>query len=195
MRCISTTGEMQSLAMEWRRGGVSVAFVPTMGFLHEGHLALIRRARRNAERVVVSIFVNPTQFGPNEDFESYPRDEARDAGLLEAEGVDVLFLPSAGEMYPGGGGVYVDEASLSTSLCGADRPGHFRGVLTIVCKLFQIVLPDVAVFGRKDAQQAALIQRYRPRHAVALRVVRVAQQGLQRVLDEVAHLVYLRGGS
>jgi pantoate--beta-alanine ligase len=130
-----------------------------MGCLHEGHLSLIRAARAHADVVVVSIFVNPIQFGPAEDLDSYPRDFERDAGLCRKEKVDVLFFPSVEEMFDVGHSVYVEESRLSGSLCGVARPGHFRGVATVVAKLFNIVEPDIAVFGRKDAQQARIIER------------------------------------
>ncbi len=130
-----------------------------MGFLHEGHLSLIREAGRRTDRVVVSIFVNPTQFGPNEDFAAYPRDFERDRKLTEAEGADIIFNPAAVEMYPPGHCTHVDVDSLTETLCGASRPGHFRGVTTVVTKLFTAVKPHVAVFGQKDAQQAAVIRR------------------------------------
>lgn len=159
MKTVHDPSDMQSLARCYRRQGAKVGFVPTMGSLHEGHLSLVRRARRLADCVVVSIFVNPIQFGPGEDFEQYPRDAKRDATLLSDEGVDLLFMPRAAEMYATDASVFLDEDDLSRGLCGAKRPGHFRGVLTVVCKLFMLVQPSVAVFGRKDAQQAALIQQ------------------------------------
>jgi pantoate--beta-alanine ligase len=131
-----------------------------MGYLHEGHLSLVREARRNNDIVVVSIFVNPTQFGPNEDLASYPRDFERDSALLDREGVDFIFAPEAEDMYPAGYATYVDvEGELTGRLCGASRPGHFRGVATVVSKLFNIVAPDRAYFGIKDAQQVAVIRR------------------------------------
>jgi len=150
---------MQQAALAWRRDGKKIGFVPTMGALHEGHMSLAKLARREADAVVVSIFVNPLQFGPREDFEKYPRDMERDAELCRKSGVDVIFNPAAAEMYPGQSALFVDEGELSKQLCGKFRPGHFRGVLTVVAKLFNIVLPDAAVFGQKDAQQAILIQR------------------------------------
>jgi pantoate--beta-alanine ligase len=139
--------------------GRRIGLVPTMGCLHEGHLSLVRRAGSLADCVVVSIFVNPTQFGPNEDFSRYPREFERDSELCREAGVDVLFHPSAAVMYEGEHSVYVDEQRLAAGLCGRSRPGHFRGVLTVVAKLFNIVQPDVAVFGGKDAQQARLVQQ------------------------------------
>jgi pantoate--beta-alanine ligase len=136
-----------------------VGFVPTMGYLHEGHLALVRAARQQNAHVVVSIFVNPTQFGPNEDFERYPRDEARDLALLHDERVDAVFLPSLKEIYPDGASTFVDVAGVSEQLEGAHRPGHFRGVATVVAKLFNIIQPQRAYFGRKDAQQLVLVRK------------------------------------
>jgi pantoate--beta-alanine ligase len=140
--------------------GNTIGFVPTMGFLHEGHRSLIDAARENgADFVVVSIFVNPTQFGPNEDFERYPRDEAKDRGLLESRNVDLLFLPAVDVMYPPGSQTMVRVGGVAKPLEGERRPGHFDGVATVVLKLFDIVQPDLAVFGRKDAQQCAVIER------------------------------------
>lgn len=143
-----------------KKEGKSVGLVPTMGYLHEGHLSLVREARRNNEIVVVSIFVNPTQFGPNEDLASYPRDFERDSSLLDEAGVDYIFAPEIHDMYSHGYATYVDvEGELTGRLCGASRPGHFRGVATVVSKLFNIVAPERAYFGIKDAQQVAVIRR------------------------------------
>jgi len=137
----------------------SVGFVPTMGYLHEGHLSLVKRAKAENETVVVSIFVNPTQFGPEEDFARYPRDFGRDTALLEGEGVDLIFAPSAEDMYPEGSDGWVEVGKITERLEGAIRPGHFKGVTTVVAKLFNIVQPHRAYFGQKDAQQAIVIKK------------------------------------
>lgn len=159
MQTIETIAAMRRWSEAERRENRRVALVPTMGFLHEGHLALVRAAKQAADRTVVSIFVNPTQFGPNEDFAAYPRDFARDRELLAKEKVDVLFHPAVDEMYPAGAQTLVEVEKLSLPLCGAARPGHFRGVATVVTKLFNIALPHVAVFGEKDYQQLQIIRR------------------------------------
>jgi len=159
MITIQSPDEMQDWSIKQIRGGKRISLVPTMGYLHEGHLSLIRLARQYGDRVVVSIFINPTQFGPKEDLSRYPRNFARDSELCQAEGVEVIFHPDALAMYPDGYSVHVCEESLSTGLCGASRPGHFRGVTTVVAKLFNIILPSVAVFGEKDAQQLRVIRR------------------------------------
>jgi pantoate--beta-alanine ligase len=152
---------MRAWSQAERARGRKIGFVPTMGFLHEGHLRLVDRAKELADRVVLSIFVNPLQFGPKEDFSKYPRDLARDRQLAHGRGVDCLFVPDAGEMYPGGGEpvARVTAGPAGDRLEGAARPGHFTGVLTVVSKLFHLVEPDVAVFGRKDFQQAMLVKR------------------------------------
>ena len=150
---------MQRLAEAWRRQGRGIGFVPTMGFLHVGHLSLIRIAKQRSDIVVVSIFVNPTQFGPKEDLKRYPRDLARDKKFVRGEGCDVLFVPRSQDMYPSGYTTYVTVEGLSKGLCGRSRPTHFRGVTTVVAKLFHIVKPHLAVFGQKDAQQAVILQR------------------------------------
>lgn len=150
---------MQELARQWRREGKRIGFVPTMGYLHEGHLTLMRRAREENDIVVASIFVNPLQFGVGEDYEEYPRDLDRDAPLAEGAGVDYLFVPSVKEMYPRGYQTFVEVTEVTRGLCGASRPGHFRGVTTVVLKLFNLVKPDRAYFGWKDAQQVQVIRR------------------------------------
>ena len=159
MKVIRSVREMQQAALSARREGRRIGFVPTMGCLHAGHLSLVSLARERSDLVVVSIFVNPTQFLPGEDFAAYPRPYERDEAACRDAGVDVLFHPEAGEMYERDHSVSVEEHALSPGLCGASRPGHFRGVTTVVAKLFNIVLPDVAVFGQKDAQQARVIRR------------------------------------
>jgi pantoate--beta-alanine ligase len=156
---LTTVGELRAACDAARVEGRRVGFVPTMGFFHEGHRSLMRAARAANDLVVVSLFVNPTQFGPNEDLSAYPRDLEGDAAAAEAEGVDVLFLPSVSEMYPAGARTIVHVDGLTERLCGASRPGHFDGVTTIVAKLFSIVGPSRAYFGRKDAQQLAVIRR------------------------------------
>ncbi|MEP4032213.1 pantoate--beta-alanine ligase [Roseibium polysiphoniae] len=159
MKICTTKKAIREEVREAGRKGLSVALVPTMGFLHEGHLSLVREAASQADRVVVSIFVNPTQFGPNEDLSSYPRDAERDLKLLQDEGVAAVFMPDVDEMYGVSGDTFVEVPGLSGILQGALRPGHFRGVATVVTKLFNIVGPDVAVFGEKDYQQLALIRQ------------------------------------
>ena len=144
---------------DWKKAGLSVGLVPTMGYLHEGHKSLIDAARKDNDRVVVSIFVNPMQFGPNEDLASYPRDLEKDAKLCEGAGVDLIFHPQPEEMYEQGFCTYVDMNGLTKELCGKSRPIHFRGVQTVVLKLFHIVTPDRAYFGQKDAQQLAVVKR------------------------------------
>jgi len=160
MLVIDSVREMQQLGRSLRYGGHIIGFVPTMGYLHEGHLSLIRAAREECDKVVVSIFVNPAQFAPGEDFSNYPRDLERDKKLTADEGVDVVFAPTARGMYPLGFNTFVEtEGELSSGLCASSRPGHFRGVTTVVSKLFNIVGADIAYLGQKDAQQAAVIKR------------------------------------
>jgi len=159
MKILTRAKEMQDQSLQWKREGKRIALVPTMGSLHEGHLSLVDAARARADVVVMSIYVNPTQFGPLEDFEKYPRDLDRDRSLAEGRGADCLFAPDNREIYPDGAQTFVTVPDLSRGLCGAFRPGHFRGVATIVAKLFLIVQPDLAVFGEKDYQQLKVIQR------------------------------------
>lgn len=159
MKLVDNVSKMSTLSGMYRKEGRSIGFVPTMGYLHEGHLSLARGARKHNDVVVMSIFVNPTQFGPGEDFERYPRDLKRDEALAAGSGVDVLFCPSAEEMYPAGYATYVNVEGLSEAMCGSSRPGHFKGVATVVAKLFGIVRPDAAYFGQKDAQQVAVISK------------------------------------
>lgn len=151
--------ELRRAVDAWRAAGERVGFVPTMGALHEGHLSLVKLAREHAGRVVASVFVNPAQFGPNEDFGRYPRQPEKDAGLLEAAGCDLLFLPDVATIYPSGHATFVEPGGAAEGLEGTCRPGHFRGVATVVCALFNLVRADVAVFGEKDAQQLAVIRQ------------------------------------
>ncbi len=159
MTVVKTIAEMKALARRWRREARRIGFVPTMGYLHEGHLSLVRESKRRADVTVVSIFVNPTQFGPNEDFKKYPRDLGKDSAYLSQAGVDCLFYPDVEGIYPPGYRTYVQVQGLEDRLCGRSRPGHFRGVATVVLKLFEIVAPDTAFFGAKDAQQVLIIKR------------------------------------
>ncbi len=159
MKVVGSVAEMKALARAWRREGRRIGLVPTMGYLHEGHLSLVRGSRERVDVTVVSIFVNPTQFGPGEDFARYPRDLAKDSAYLEEGGVDCLFHPEAADVYPAGYRTFVEVRGLEDRLCGRSRPGHFRGVATVVLKLFEIVRPDLAFFGAKDAQQVLIIRR------------------------------------
>lgn len=157
MLTLTSAAEVTAVSKEAHRAGKRVGFVPTMGALHEGHLSLVRTARAQSDVVIASVFVNPTQFGPNEDFSRYPRQPERDSAMLAAEKTDYLFMPSTEEMYPPGATTWVTVEGLSEKLDGSSRPGHFRGVTTVVSKLFNIVQPDFAFFGQKDAAQAAII--------------------------------------
>ena len=159
MQTIQSVNEMQSHAIGLRSSGRLIALVPTMGCLHEGHLSLIDIAKEKADKVIVSIFVNPTQFGPSEDFDKYPRMLESDIEKCRERGADIVFNPSLSEMYPDGYSTYVNEEKISEGLCGVSRPHHFRGVTTVCMKLFNITRPDIAVFGQKDAQQCAVIQK------------------------------------
>ena len=159
MRLVKSIRQTQKIVGSAKKKGKRIGLVPTMGYLHEGHLSLVRLARKKCDFLVVSIFVNPTQFGPKEDLRNYPRDLKRDLKLLKKEGADLVFNPSASGMYPEGFRTYVEVIEWSKLLCGASRPIHFRGVTTVVLKLFNIVQPDIAVFGSKDFQQAAIIRK------------------------------------
>ncbi len=155
-----TINEVRAQVHEWKRQGLKVGLVPTMGYLHEGHASLVRESVRRCDKTVASVFVNPTQFAPNEDLATYPRDFARDCEILEREGCDMVFHPSVEEMYPEGFATYVEiQSEMPKQLCGKTRPIHFRGVCTVVCKLFNIATPDMAFFGEKDAQQLAIVRR------------------------------------
>lgn len=159
MITIRDARELRRQVALWRSAGRTVGFVPTMGALHEGHLSLVRLARERADRVVASVFVNPTQFGPNEDFGRYPRQPEKDGAMLESAGCDLLFLPDVETIYPPGSATFVEPGGAAEGLEGACRPGHFRGVATVVCGLLNLVQADVAVFGKKDAQQLAVIRQ------------------------------------
>lgn len=159
MRIVKTIKEVKGIVKEWRKEGKEIGLVPTMGYLHNGHRSLMERARKENGKVVVSIFVNPIQFGPNEDFATYPRDLEHDKAVCESAGVDVIFAPEAEEMYQEGFCSFVGMSILTEELCGKSRPSHFQGVCTVVSKLFHIVTPDRAYFGQKDAQQLAVIKR------------------------------------
>lgn len=174
MRVIERASEMQTLSLNYKKEGKVIGLVPTMGYLHEGHMALVRKARAMCDLVIVSIFVNPIQFGRGEDFDIYPRDLERDLKLLLEEEVDFVFHPSVGEMYPEGYSTYVEvEGEITSKMCGASRPGHFKGVTTVVSKLFNICLPDYAFFGQKDAQQVTIIEKMVRELNFPIKIVRV----------------------
>lgn len=156
---LKTVSDLRQTVSSWRRSGETMALVPTMGNLHDGHLFLVETAKARADRVVVSIFVNPAQFGPNEDFAAYPRTEAEDLEKLNAAQADAVFMPEVAEVYASGSATMITVGGISEKHCGASRPGHFSGVATIVCKLFNMAQPDVALFGEKDFQQLAVIRR------------------------------------
>jgi len=159
MRLLTSIKKMQKLSLSLKRQGKKISFVPTMGALHKGHLSLVKRAKKLGDFVVTSIFVNPTQFGPKEDYRKYPRDLKKDKELLQKAGCDLIFAPRVKDIYPVGYLTYIDVEELSQKLEGASRPGHFKGVCTVVAKLFNIVQPDFAIFGQKDAQQALIIKK------------------------------------
>ncbi len=192
---------MQQTALELKRSGKTIGLVPTMGFLHAGHLSLMKIARPECDVLAVSIFVNPTQFGPNEDLGAYPRDFERDERLCEGEGVDIVFYPNPDSMYFDDSSVWVDEEQLSIGLCGGSRPGHFRGVCTVVTKLFNLVQPDIAVFGEKDAQQLRVIERMVRDLNVPVKIIRgpivreadgLAMSSRNKYLDEAQRRDALR---
>ena len=159
MKIISSINSLRKIITSYRKKGKTIGFVPTMGALHDGHLSLIKKCRKDNDIVIVSIFVNPTQFGPQEDFKSYPRDKKKDCQLAKKSGCDIVFYPTVAAIYPEGTSTIIDVPDLSKGLCGTKRPGHFRGVATVVAKLFNIVNPDTAYFGQKDFQQAAVIKK------------------------------------
>jgi pantoate--beta-alanine ligase len=158
MRIVKTIIQLRKILKEARQKGKTIGFVPTMGFFHEGHLALMRQAKKDHDLCVVSLFVNPTQFGPKEDFKKYPRDLKRDSSMIQKENVDILFIPSNNDIYPNGYLTYIDVEKISQTLCGRFRPGHFRGVATVVAKLLNIVGPDAMYLGQKDAQQVVVLK-------------------------------------
>lgn len=176
MQTLNTIAETRQQVRAWQAQGLTVGFVPTMGNLHAGHIRLVTEARQHADKVVASVFVNPTQFGPNEDFDAYPRTLAADQEKLAAAGTDLLFAPPVDEMYPETTLTWVDVDHLGDHLCGASRPGHFRGVSTVVSKLFNIVTPDIACFGEKDFQQLAVIRRMVRDLCFGVRIIGVATE-------------------
>ncbi|PLX94051.1 MAG: pantoate--beta-alanine ligase [Desulfuromonas sp.] len=159
MEILTDLSSMQARCLDLRRQGKRIAFVPTMGYLHDGHLSLLQEGRQRGDILALSIFVNPTQFGPKEDLAAYPRDLKRDLDIARRAGVDLVWTPTPQDVYPEGYATYVDVEGLTDTLCGASRPGHFRGVTTVVCKLFNVVQADLALFGEKDFQQLAVIRR------------------------------------
>jgi pantoate--beta-alanine ligase len=191
MEIITAKQKMQQLSRQLQREGKTIGFVPTMGYLHEGHLSLVREAKKQNDIVVMSIFVNPLQFGPGEDFETYPRDPKRDEKMAESAGVDLLFMPSVQEMYGGEMSTKITVIKRTDSLCGKNRPGHFDGVATVVTKLFHIVMPDRAYFGLKDAQQFAVISGLVADYDFPVQLVPVATVREQSGLAVSSRNVYL----
>ncbi|WP_020483845.1 pantoate--beta-alanine ligase [Methylomonas sp. MK1] len=189
MQIVTSVAALREVIRQWRQNGQSVGFVPTMGNLHAGHIKLVSTARQEADKVVVSIFVNPTQFGPNEDFASYPRTEQQDQEKLLASGADLLFLPSVTEMYPQATQTGISVSGLSALHCGASRPGHFDGVALVVCKLLNMVQPDVLLLGEKDFQQLTLI-----RQMVADLNIPVTVQGVATVREDDGLAMSSRNG-
>lgn len=178
MIVLTTIAQLRQVVLDTKKQHHTIGLVPTMGFLHEGHLTLAEQAKRENDIAIMSIFVNPTQFGPNEDFETYPRDLARDTKLAESVGVDYIFAPTVEEMYPQDGGIRIRAGRQAELLCGASRPGHFDGVLQVVAKLFNLVQPERAYFGQKDAQQVAIIQTMVRDYnfPIALRIIPVVRE-------------------
>lgn len=191
MQVLKSLQEFKAWVREVKKNGRSIGLVPTMGFLHEGHLSLVEQAKAENDQVVMSIFVNPAQFGPNEDFDRYPRDFERDSMLAEQAGVDVIFAPSAAEMYPRESQLSISAGSLASVLCGASRPGHFDGVLKVVTKLFHLAEPDIAYFGQKDAQQLAIIESLVRDFNFPMEIHRVATVREQDGLAKSSRNVYL----
>lgn len=191
MKIIRTIKEMQQVSLQHKKNGKSIGFVPTMGYLHEGHLTLLQQARETNDIVVLSIFVNPLQFGPNEDFDAYPRDIERDEKLAIQTGADYLFYPSVEEMYPTEQTTGLTVLDRIDVLCGKSRPGHFDGVVTVVLKLFNIVMPDYAYFGLKDAQQVAVIQGLVDDYNVPVQLIPVQTVREEDGLAKSSRNVYL----
>ncbi|HHY21065.1 MAG TPA: pantoate--beta-alanine ligase [Bacilli bacterium] len=191
MQIISNIAELKETVKQYKQQGKSLGLVPTMGFLHEGHLSLIEKARKQNDLVVISIFVNPLQFGPNEDFDRYPRDFERDEALAKQAGVDIVFYPSVEEMYPTPMAMNIIVTEGVNVLCGKSRPGHFDGVATVVMKLFQIVLPDRAYFGMKDAQQVAVIEKMIRDFNLSIELVRCPTLREEDGLAKSSRNVYL----
>jgi pantoate--beta-alanine ligase len=191
MKVIKTVEEMKKFVREERKSCRTIGFVPTMGFLHEGHLRLIKKAKEQNDTVILSIFVNPTQFGPNEDFEKYPRDEQRDLTLAAKEGVDIVFLPSVDEMYPTFPTTKLTAIDRTNVLCGKSRPGHFDGVVTVLSKLFHITMPDRAYFGLKDAQQVAVTKGFIEDYFFPIEIIGVETVREEDGLAKSSRNVYL----
>jgi len=192
MLIFETAKAMQEWCLEQKQQGQTIGLVPTMGYLHQGHMSLVQEARRQCDRVVVSIFVNPIQFGAGEDLDKYPRDLSGDCKLLEGEQTDAVFVPAVREMYPEGYSTFVEmEGTITDRLCGASRPGHFRGVTTVVSKLFNICLPDRAFFGQKDVQQVMVIEKMVRELNFPLKIVRVPIKREEDGLAMSSRNVYL----
>lgn len=191
MRTIESIKELQQWVAERKAAGESIGLVPTMGFLHEGHMQLVEKAKAENDAVLMSIFVNPAQFGPNEDFERYPRDMERDKELAEGAGTDIIFAPSADEMYPRESSISISVGKMAEQLCGKSRPGHFNGVLKVVTKLFHLSGADRAYFGQKDAQQLAIIESWVEDYNFPLEIIRVGTVREEDGLAKSSRNVYL----